>query len=888
MCIGQALNDLHILTLLKIYARHFCSENFSKSRSQQLHKNRQDMKKPAWRRFLPFMLFGISYFIWQQWPVNTSSVIVFDDLEEKTEKVPNDYFFRQRAYPSGEIPKTAYLNALKYKAKQQSAVSLRSGGVWEPAGPINIGGRISSIAVHPDLPERIFAGAASGGIFRTKNLGEDWVPVFDGSMSLSIGDMAIAPSDPNIIYVGTGEANGGGGSLTYDGVGVYKSINEGEDWQHLGLDSVGSIGKVIIHPVDPDIVFVAAMGDLFGNSNARGVYRTQDGGAHWEQVLFVSDSTGAIDIVIDPRTPEVLYAAMWERVRRPSYRSYGGPTSGIFKTTNGGDQWDKLESGLPGVNNGRIGLDIFPEDPDLVYAYITDDVGYLKGIYKTTNAGQNWGFAGISGFNNVSFMWWFGKVFAHPTDPNTVYGLGLDVHKSNSGGIVWLPIFNGVHVDQHDLFIHPSNPNYMVLGNDGGLYISWNGGSSWDHINNLPITQFYTCEVDFQRPERLYGGTQDNSTVRTQTGAADDWEVIHVGDGFTTLVDPVDTNYVYTESQYGNFVRSTNGGESFSQAMTGMSGQDRRNWNTPFVLDPHNPETLYYGAQKVYKTTNRAGMWTPISEDLSNGSGEGNLTYGTITSLAVSEIDPQVIYAGTDDGNVWNTLDGGENWQHLSDSLPNYWVTRVVIHPTEPTTAYAVFSGYRYGSNDGHIYRTTDHGLSWEDISGDLPDVPVNDLIIDIFTNNQLFLATDIGVFSSFDEGISWTLIDEGLPNVPVTDLSLHVPTRTLVAATYGRSLYKYEIPIPAAADTPATSSEVVIGPNPTNGPLELKLDLSQAEQLRISIYSIEGRLITTVYEGKLSAGAHRIPTYLTAPNGTYSCVIQAASWQKSVLLVKS
>ena len=327
-----------------------------------------------------------------------------------------------------------------------------------------------------------------------------------------------------------------------------------------------------------------------------------------------------------------------------------------------------------------------------------------------------------------------------------------------------------MHVDQHALFIHPLNTNFAVAGNDGGVYTSINGGTQWTKKNNLPITQFYTCEIDFSEPNRLYGGTQDNSTIRTTTGDLDDWTTLFGGDGFRVLVDPQDNRFIYGESQRGNLLRSTNGGASFQGALNGIASNDRNNWNTPVAMDFNDPTTLYYGTQRVYKSTNRAVSWTAISPDLSNGNQSQSLTFGTLTTIDVSIIDGQIIYAATDDGNVWNTLDGGTSWTNISAALPNRWVTDVATDPIDISTAYTVFSGYRFGENIGHIYKTVDNGDSWTDITGDLPDVPLNAVIINPSNTDHLFVASDIGVFESFDNGSSWNLLADNLPNVPVTD----------------------------------------------------------------------------------------------------------------------
>jgi len=790
--------------------------------------------------------------------VNCNWLIEKTSEEETSDSklIPSDYFFQQRAYPKHKIDKQAYQQALAYRARTKKNAVQRNNNGWQFAGPTNIGGRVTDIEMFPDDLATIFVGTASGGIFKSTDQGENWQPIFDEAASLSIGDMTIATD--KTIYVGTGEANAGGGSLAYDGVGVYKSTDEGNNWEWKGLADVGSIGKVVINPNDEKEVYVAAMGHLFENNLERGVYRSQDGGDNWEQVLFLSDSTGAIDLVIDPSNPAVVYAAMWERTRRPNKRQYGGLTSGIYKSIDGGDTWTELNNGLPALaeNKGRIGLAIAPSESNMLMAIYANQFGDLEGIYKSTNAGDTWNQVGNVG--SVPFMWWFGKIFIDPLDANTVFAPALELYRSINGGNSFINVSDNMHVDQHALFIHPLNTNFVVAGNDGGVYISQNGGSQWTKKNNLPITQFYTCEIDFSEPNHLYGGTQDNGTNRTLSGDLDDWERIFGGDGFRVLVDPRDNNFVYAESQRGAFGRSTDGGLSFSFGTNGILNTDRNNWNTPVALDFNNPSTLYFGTQRIYKSTNRAINWTPISPDLSKGNQTENITFGTITTIDVSMVDSDIVYAGTDDGNVWNTLDGGAIWNILSDDLPNRWVTDVATDPIHSATAYAIFSGYRFGENIGHVYRTIDNGISWIDITGDLPDVPLNAVIINPANTDQLFVASDIGVFETLDGGIDWTLLNKNLPNVPVTDLDFHEPTSTLVAATYGRGLYRYNVlattPI---VDLPVLDLEVQVFPNPVSDVLTVAFELEERMDLSIYLMDLQGRTIKNLGLQSFFAGNH-------------------------------
>ncbi len=793
----------------------------------------------------------------------------------ESKSLPSDYFFQQRAYPKNKIDRKAYQKALAYR-ERVSKIATKRNNSWEFAGPTNIGGRVTDIEMFTDDLTTIFVGAASGGIFKSINQGENWQPIFDDAASLSIGDMTIATD--RTIYVGTGEANAGGGSLAYDGVGVYKSTDEGNSWKFKGLTGVGSIGKVVTNPTNSEEVYVAAMGYLFENNVERGVYRSQDGGDNWEQILFVSDSTGAIDLAIDPTNSDVLYAAMWERTRRLSKRQYGGATSGIYKSTDGGDTWTELRNGLPSIaaNKGRIGLAIAPSEPNILMAIYANQRGDFQGIYKSTNAGENWNKVGTIG--SVSFMWWFGKIFIDPITPDIVFAPGLDLYQSRNGGTSFDNVSDNMHVDQHALFVHPMNTNFVVAGNDGGVYISENGGSQWTKKNNLPITQFYTCEIDFSEPNRLYGGTQDNHTIRTTTGDLADWTALFGGDGFRVLVDPQDNRFVYGEWQRGNLLRSTDGGLSFQNALNGVANNDRNNWNTPVAMDFKEPAALYYGTQRIYKSTNRAARWMPISPDLSNGNQSDNLTFGTITTIDVSTVDGKIIYAGTDDGNVWNTLDGGSTWTKVSANLPNRWVTDVAADPIDAATAYAVFSGYRFGENMGHIYKTVDNGNSWTNISAGLLDIPLNAIVINPANTQQSFLASDIGVFETLNGGIDWHLLTSDMPNVPVTDLDFHAPTNRLVAATYGRGLYQYELEevTTAVDDLPIFDLEVRIFPNPFQSQTTIKYYLPNKGKVKLQLRDFLGREVKILENSQQKdKGWHQLQLNAESiPAGTYYLVL--------------
>lgn len=773
---------------------------------------------------------------------------------------PAEWMYNQRAYPNNYINKEAYKDAVLLTKQILTNRSPEAAGEWTFAGPLNTGGRITDVVINPDDDNLLYIATASGGIFRSHDRGLTWEPIFDEATRLSIGDIAIAPSNPQIIYAGTGEANASATDGAYFGDGIYKSDDAGDTWTNIGLPESNHIGRIVVDPTNQDRVFVAATGELYGKNNERGIYRTTNGGSSWEQVLFVTDSTAAIDVAMNVANPDIIYAAMWERTRKPWARDYGGETSAIHRSMDGGTTWTELgpSNGLPAPNTqtGRIGIAVSESDPATVYARFTTNeiTNVFNGLYKSTDNGDNWTLVtpqgSLSGID-ANFGWYFGNVRVNPTNSSEVYILGLDIAKSTNSGGSW-QILPGMHVDHHALDFSKTNPNFMLVGNDGGAYISENGGSSWSHLENLPITQFYNIEVDYQHPERLYGGTQDNNTIRTLTGSLDDWFPIIGGDGFHVNVNPIDNNYVYAESQYGNLRRSTNGGTSFQNGTNGISGSDRTNWNTPVILSPFNPDKMFYGSNRLYTST-RAVSWTPISPDLTDGPHpSGSLAFGTLTAIAASYNNLDVIYTGSDDGNVNVTFDGGTTWTNVSAGLPDQYVTSIAMIPGDDMTAYVAVSGFKYLDYTPHVFKTTDGGQNWSDISSNLPNIPVND-IITYPAENILFAATDLNVWYSKDDGANWTILGNNLPFTVVTDLKFHEPTKTLYAGTFGRAMYSYDVSdILGIDETEIARNAIKIYPNPATSEFTISQNLSS--EGTIQLYDISGKKIKNLFTGNFGA----------------------------------
>ncbi len=783
---------------------------------------------------------------------------------------PSDWHWLQRYFPYWQADPRAHLEALEQARHLRSLKAGQSEQrVWQLAGPTNIGGRIVDIEFNPVNPEIVYAAAATGGVFKSTDGGLTWFPVFDEQAVLPIGDIAVDPVNPLVIYVGTGEANGGHNNLP--GGGVFKSSDGGATWQLMGLEQTVSIGRILVDPRNPQRVFVAAVGSYFAPTPERGVYRSTDGGATWSQVLFVSDSTGAIDLVMDPAHPDTLLAAMWERVRRPTTAHLFGKTSGIYRSFDGGNSWQPLgtANGLPDPNTtnvGRIGLAMCPAQPQVIYALYNDGANYL-GLFKTTNYGDSWVNAdpdGDVGVGTSGFSWYFGQVRVHPLHPDTLFVLDVALMRSTDGGATWSYNFGGnsLHVDHHALAFEPGNPIRLIEGNDGGINISNDGGITWTKVAELPVTQFYEIGLDASNPQRLYGGTQDNGTVRTLSGAVNDWQEILGGDGFYVIVHPTNPNIIYAESQFGVLRKSTNGGLSWIPALNGIHGGEPTNWSTPVVMDPNNPDVLYYGTNRLYRTTDGATSWFPISSKLTTTPPGNRL--GTLTTIAVAPTNSAVIYVGTDDANVWVTRDTGATWTSISSGLPRRWVTRVAVDPAADSVAYVTFSGLKWHDPQPHVFRTTNFGQSWQDISANLPDAPINAIAIDPLDPDVIYVGTDVGPFVSTDAGGSWQALGVGIPAVSVYDLKIHPTQHYLAAGTHGRSMYVlYDLPtsLTPPSTPPVADAYTLLPnyPNPFNPETVVPFRLGSRSEVSLAVYNALGQRVTTLFRGTLAAGRHEV-----------------------------
>lgn len=697
-----------------------------------------------------------------------------------------EWLLAQRTRPDSTVD----LGARHRVAIEQAGALARSAtaGEWSSLGPTNIGGRVTDLAVDPTKRDVVYAASASGGVWRSTDAGQTFTHTWPSDQAQGIGALAITKA--GVLYAGAGEANPGGNYASNTGDGLFRSTDGGTTWQYVGLKGSDRIGGIAIDPTNDKRMFVAAAGTLYQHGGERGLFMTEDGGATWTKTLAgANPTTGAIDVTINPADPRIVYAAMWDHHRLPHEKAFGGVGSGLHRSVDGGKTWTRLAGGLPSAsaNLGRIGVTIAPSDPNRVYATAMDASGGVLGMWSSNNRGDSWTKIGDSTFasSQGGFGWWFGRIFVDPKNPDHVFIPGVPLLESTNGGRSFRSI-NTVHADQHAMAWDPHVPNRVFLGNDGGVYTSTsNGSGTWAHTRSLGNTQFYTIAVSQQDPSRVSGGLQDNGSVRSWAN----WGQLVGGDGLANVIDPTNHNKVYACSQQGHCHRSTNGGASTRPF--GATHATRRAWLTPVVLDPNNPSIVYYGGERLNRSTNSAASFTAISPDLSRGS-MGNDRYGTISTIGIPKADSRVIYAGTDDSRMWITRDTGATWTEISEGLPRHWITKVLPDPVHVDTAYVSLSGYAHGTLSSQVHMTTDGGKSWRAIAGNLPNAPVNDLAFDPRDSSVLYAATDVGVFVTRDKGANWTAVGSGLPMVACLDLETSTAGGpALTVGTFGLGVYR-------------------------------------------------------------------------------------------------
>jgi len=685
-------------------------------------------------------------------------------------------------------------------------------------GPALTSGRVSDFAFHPDHPEIHYVSMASGNLWKTENNGITWAPVFDNEGSYAIGVVELDPGNPSTVWLGTGENNAQ--RSVGSGDGVYRSLDGGKTWKNMGLRDSGHISMIRIHPQDSDTVYVAAQGPLWSPGGDRGLYKTTDGGQSWERLLGIDENTGINEFVIDPANPDVIIASSYQRRRHVWTLINGGPGGGIHKTVDGGKTWHKIEGDLPSGDLGRIGLAMAPSAPNVLYAIIEADEED-QGIYRSTDFGESWE---KRSDHMTSSPQYYNELYVDPHNPDRIYSVDTFTHVSADGGASWEKVpFKNRHVDDHALWIDPSNTKHLFIGGDGGVYESWDQGDTWRHVQNLPATQFYRATPDNDFPfYNVCGGTQDNFTLcgpsrNTYTDGIGnaDWWIAQFGDGYKTQIDPTDANIVYAQYQYGGLARFDRAtGERL--AITPQPGADENaykwNWNSPLIISPHNHERLYYGSERLFRSDDRGESWVAVSGDLSRGIDRNKLEvmgrvwsvdaiaknmstsmYGSLIALDESPLVEGLIYVGTDDGLIQVTSDGGQSWQR-NDSFKGVpdqtLVEDIIASHHDADVAYAVFDNHKRGDYKPYILKTEDRGKSWKLMVNGLPERgSAHTIIEDHVDPGLLFAGTEYGLFFSNDGGSNWHKLTS-LPTIAVRDLEIQRREGDLVIGTFGRGIY--------------------------------------------------------------------------------------------------
>ncbi|MEL6255698.1 MAG: hypothetical protein AAFR87_27080, partial [Bacteroidota bacterium] len=686
---------------------------------------------------------------------------------------------------------------------------------WISLGPVVNSARVESVQADPNKPGTLYAAFGSGNLWKTTNNGNHWKPIFEDQAALGIGDIALAPSNPSIIYLGSGESLKKARNFTMPGTGVYRSDDGGESWKHLGLTDSWHIGEISIHPNNPDIVLVAVMGHFWSTNKNRGIYRTEDGGKNWEHVLYLDEKTAANDIVISPSNPNYVYASMWEN--NPGIY---GPNTGIYTSRDGGKNWERCTDGLPeGSQTGRTGLAVSYQNPLKAYALI-DNLNKNKQrsaeVYRTEDGGKSWRkmheedllfFPGIG--------WYFTDIYVNPKDDEEIFGLGVRLAHSTDGGRSFEYLGGDVfhmfpsaadhlHLDHCELWINPQNPEHILLGNDGGLYQSFDKGKSWFHFNNIPAGEFYQLTVDNQKPYNIYAGAQDDATV---VGTSREWnpafqghwkylwiDAWSGGDGCYTQVDPEDPNTVYFSLQNGYLMRKdmkTDRSKPIPPRLSENS-EDRLAYNfvAPYLISPHNSNRLYLGGNYVWKTENRGDSWSRISPDISISALEEKKSEaaGAITE---SHMEEGLLYVGTDKGSFWTTKDDGENWQEYSTNLPNAYIRSIYPSRHKKSRVYLALNGMNYDDLNGYLFVSDNYGKKWKSIRSNLPNETANVILEDPRFENILYAGLYRGAYISLDRGKSWQLLGRNLSAMAVADMIIHEESADLIIATHGRGIYR-------------------------------------------------------------------------------------------------
>ncbi len=748
--------------------------------------------------------------------------------QPSTEKLdPSEEFFLQKQYPVGSFSIAAYLKAMQQALEYSKSTANRTSGDWVVEGPGNIGARANAIAVNPKNPDHMLIGFSEGGLFLTMDGGKLWEPVFDQQLSLSVGDVVFDPSNPQIVYAGTGDPNISG--FPFIGNGLYKSVDGGKTWKQSGLQPTRVISQIRVSNQNPGTIYVGAMGLPFEKNTHKGLYKSTDGGDSWKQILLINDSTGICDVAIHPENDQIIYAASWNRIRNNKVSVVAGPDARIYKSIDGGNSWKILSGGLPMDASSRIGIDISRSNPNILYACYTHPSSLnLKGIFRTDDAGNNWRSLPISQADGLGenvyagFGWYFGKIRVNPTDPNDVFLLAVDIFRSKDGGTSWKsagpPWWSyEVHADKHDLIFVE---NKMYLTTDGGAYSSDIGSEKWTDIENIPTTQFYRVAYNPHSPDVHFGGAQDNGSSGGNASIINDWPRIYGGDGFQMVFHPKDSALFYVETQNGGIAVTTNGGSTYTGATFGIQASDPRNWDMPYMMSRHNPDVMFAGTNKLYKSTTGADVdYKAISPDLTDPSSD--FLRHNISTIDQSYDYENHLLVGTSDGLVWLSQDGGATWTKISLNLPKKYVSSCSFSPSG--SIYVSYTGYKDNDFTPYIFESVDNGKTWRSIQGNLPRAAVNNILplppdSDVI-NANVAVATDVGVYFTSSAGKEWKRIGNNMPLLTVYDVEYNPATNQIIAGTFGRGIQSFDLqqigyPQPSKTNSTNITSDVRLRSN--------------------------------------------------------------------------
>ncbi len=812
------------------------------------------------------LIFFAGFFIIQSCTSRIQQPLNIDEKDHEGSKknthelTPSEYYFLQRQYPDFNLDADAYTAELKRVMNNGPTRDNQSGynQFWQIEGPGNIGGRFNTMIIHPANQNIMYAACATGGIFKTTNGGTTWFPIFDDQPFLAIGSLAFDPQNPETIYAGTGDPNISG--YAFIGDGVYKSTNGGLTWTHIGLEQQRIISKIIVHPQNSNVIYAATMGLPFEPNDQRGLYQTTDGGNSWQQILFLSDNSGVIDLLMDHNNPEVLYAAGWNRIRNNQLTLLSGIQSRLYKTSDGGATWDTLTNGLPQGDYSRPSITMSGTNPNILYATYSDTTAELFGIYKTIDGGNSWTTLDTIGLNNPfnGQGWFSGGIKVNPSNDNDLWLCGVDIWHSTNGGNNWslgAPEWWQyiVHADHHDVVFSDNN---IFLCTDGGLYKSDDGGNNWVDIENVPNNQFYRLAIHPHESGLYVGGVQDNGTTSGNTSVLNNWDRLFGGDGFQPVFDVNDPFHYFYEIQNGEIYETIDGGGMFDNITTQLNPDDRRNWDMPYFMSKHSSK-VYLGTDKVYVYDN--GLMQSLSPDITDGNIYG-ARFHNISALSESYYEVGKLFAGTSDGNVWRSLNNGNSWQNITGNLPERYVSALATSYVTTGVVYVAHTGFKSNDFAPHIHKSTNNGTTWTPIASNLPNFPINDIATYPTNDSVLFVATDIGVYATTNSGESWQRLGTNMPYVLVFDLEVDTTKKRLVAGTHGRSMMSYPLDslliIKTIVSDNSTQSPLQpygVYPNPASQ--STIVQCGTLNSCAVTVYDIRGTLIAqfqNVYQSLL------------------------------------